>query len=188
MHKYLQKKYLHWLYEDEESEKFDKFLSRMPDTEGIDFKHMVDRNTLKIRIQIAQYLIEMADLLQKPLPSFKHVQPLLVVLWNKIKGLIDDFSAIVKKCLGLFPGLDANGIGTLRITDVIASNTHRLMQIRLMEEHVDNIDTWEAFINKRNSLGHTYVDSLREIAVVLETLRLSSQEPIETEEDLVRYS
>eukprot|EP01135_Chromosphaera_perkinsii_P003680 Nk52_evm18s251 gene=Nk52_evmTU18s251 len=188
MQKYIQKKYLYWMYEmvddmiDDRSPnffrqdklKYDKTLARMPTCENVDFAQMVDRVTLKVRIQIQQHMEELTELLNRPLPRLKHVLPKIVVLWNKIKGLIDDFSEFVKKHQGKFPSMEACGMVWLRVTDVFLSNTHRLIQMAMMEKHVDSIKTWEAFINKRNGLGQTYTKTLMDVAQILCTMKMSS--------------
>eukprot|EP01135_Chromosphaera_perkinsii_P010974 Nk52_evm8s2309 gene=Nk52_evmTU8s2309 len=188
MQKYIQKKYLYWMYEmvddmiddrnhnffRQDKLKYDKTLARMPTCENVDFAQMVDRVTLKVRIQIQQHMEELTELLNMPLPRLKHVLPKIVVLWNKIKGLIDDFSEFVKKHQGKFPSMEACGMVWLRATDVFLSNTHRLIQMAMMEKHVDSIKTWEAFINKRNGLGQTYSKTLMNVANILGTMSMSS--------------
>eukprot|EP01135_Chromosphaera_perkinsii_P010206 Nk52_evm1s2040 gene=Nk52_evmTU1s2040 len=83
MHRYIQNKYLSWLYvEDcpEEEMNFDTSLVKMPDfcdtdsEDVVDYGHVVDRHTLKLRIQIMMHLYALQEYLNRPLSELKHCQ------------------------------------------------------------------------------------------------------------------
>eukprot|EP01135_Chromosphaera_perkinsii_P003768 Nk52_evm14s255 gene=Nk52_evmTU14s255 len=166
LHKYLRDKYLYWMYEKkngiQEFKTFDKELSRMPSFNNVDFAYMKDRETLLTLLLIMFLLLDIVKFARRPLPDLDKIEPTLVILWNLIKGVIDDFTFITEPFQGKFFGNNANGITALRGLDIILSNSHRILQQIGMEKYASakSLKSWKEMIDKRKKLEHCFVDTL----------------------------
>ncbi len=159
--KELKKRFLKWMFIDEDMTIFDLYLKNMPAMD-IDYGYASDRSTVKCRLQIMMRLCEIQHSTAQPIPESTSLIPAVVGLWNSLKGGIDDFSRTLSHNLAKWGCIAPTSLLIIRVFSALLYNSWRIYSLLKVKNYLlsDSCDTYLKFQKQRLKLGGTFENFL----------------------------